>query len=97
MFGSLSQLFQLQGHQDLLDLVLHQSGNALKGPQTLDDQTIIERICDVLDIDYTEIEDRLPDKAEQDPYAAIDQATDTQAVNDGEVDEGASGIAQIAG
>lgn len=65
--------------------------------QTLDDQTIIERICDVLDIDYTEIEGRLPDKAEQDPYAAIDQATETQAVNNGETDEGASGIAQIAG
>ena len=34
----------------------------------LDDQTIMELICDELDIDYNEIKDKLP-KAEIDPYA----------------------------
>lgn len=31
---------------------------------TLDDKTIVQRICEVLDIEYTEIESRLPDREE---------------------------------
>ena len=31
---------------------------------TLDDKTIVQHICEALDIEYSEIEGRLPDKAE---------------------------------
>ena len=35
---------------------------------TLDDETIVQSICDILDIDYTEIESKLP-KPEEDETA----------------------------
>lgn len=41
----------------------------------LDDETIIQTICDILDIDYTEIKDKLP-KPEEDPIPAAKAALD---------------------
>lgn len=39
---------------------------------TLDDKTIIQRICEVLDIEYTEIESRLPSR--EDAINSVDNA-----------------------
>jgi SPP1 family phage portal protein len=53
--------------------------NTLLGLQgVLDDETIIQLICDILDIDYEEIKDKLPDPAEaqtdlQDAQDTLDQ------------------------
>ena len=38
----------------------------------LDEETLMQNICDVLDIDYEEIKDKLPKRDEADPYAAQD-------------------------
>ena len=37
---------------------------------TLDDETVVKAICDVLDIDYDEIKDKLPKPMEDDLNAA---------------------------
>ena len=47
-----------------------QINNLLSLATYLDNETLIQNICDVLDIDYEEIKDRLPDQEEPDPYAA---------------------------
>lgn len=36
----------------------------------LDNETLMQNICDVLDIEYEEIKDKLPNPEENDPYAA---------------------------
>ena len=36
----------------------------------LDEETLMQNICDILDIDYEEIKDKLPKQDEADPYAA---------------------------
>ena len=36
----------------------------------LDEETLMQNICDILDIDYEEIKDKLPKREESDPYAA---------------------------
>ena len=36
----------------------------------LDEETLMQNICDILDIDYEEIKDKLPKREEADPYAA---------------------------
>lgn len=36
----------------------------------LDNETLMQNICDVLDIEYEEIKDKLPKREEYDPYAA---------------------------
>lgn len=47
--------------------------NTLLGlAQTLDDETLVQRICDVLDIDYDDIKGKLPQQDETDPYAALE-------------------------
>lgn len=49
--------------------------NTLLGlAQTLDDETLVQRICDVLDIDYDDIKGKLPQQDETDPYAALEGA-----------------------
>lgn len=42
--------------------------------QTLDDETVIQLICEQLDINYEDIKDKLPKPEESDPYAALDGA-----------------------
>lgn len=42
---------------------------------TLDDETIVQSICDILDIDYTEIKDKLP-KPEEDPIPQVRSTLD---------------------
>ena len=37
--------------------------------QHLDNETLMQNICEVLDIDYNEIKDKLPAPVEDDPYA----------------------------
>jgi hypothetical protein len=36
----------------------------------LDEETLMQNICDILDIDYEEIKDKLPKQEAHDPYAA---------------------------
>ena len=38
----------------------------------LDEETLMQNICDILDIDYEHIKDKLPKRDEADPYAAQD-------------------------
>ena len=38
----------------------------------LDEETLMQNICEILDIDYEEIKDKLPKRDEMDPYAAQD-------------------------
>ena len=38
----------------------------------LDKETLMQNICDILDIDYEDIKDKLPDPEADDPYAAQD-------------------------
>lgn len=49
----------------------------------LDNETLMQNICDVLDIEYEEIKDKLPKPVENDPYAA-QSALDT-ALPEGDV------------
>lgn len=42
--------------------------------QTLDDETVIQLICEQLDISYEDIKDKLPSPEESDPYAALSGA-----------------------
>lgn len=48
---------------------------------TLDNETIVQSICEILDIDYEDIADKLPETAEQ------DIAADKKALNDVVIDE----------
>lgn len=48
---------------------------------TLDNETIVQSICEILDIDYEDIADKLPETAEQ------DIAADKTALNDVVIDE----------
>lgn len=48
---------------------------------TLDDETIVQSICDVLDVDYEEIKSKLPEKAEDELSAA------QNALNEVDTDE----------
>lgn len=45
-------------------------GTLLNLAQHLDNETLMQNICEVLDIDYNEIKDKLPAPVEDDPYAA---------------------------
>lgn len=40
----------------------------------LDNETIIQQICEQLDLDYNELKDKLPDPEETDPYALVEEA-----------------------
>lgn len=44
-------------------------GTLLNLAQHLDNETLVQNICEVLDIDYNEIKDKLPAPMEDDPYA----------------------------
>lgn len=57
--------------------------------QTLGDETIIQKICDVLDLDYEEIKDKLP----KDDMQEVQQVQDTlnNIVPDDANDEGGDG------
>ena len=43
-------------------------GTLLNVATYLDNETLMQNVCDVLDIDYNEIKDKLPDTDEGDPY-----------------------------
>ena len=43
-------------------------GTLLNIASYLDNETLMQNVCDVLDIDYNEIKDKLPDPDEGDPY-----------------------------
>ncbi|MGN1370043.1 MAG: phage portal protein, partial [Aristaeellaceae bacterium] len=52
--------------------------NTLLGLQTyLDNETLMKNICEVLDIDYDEISDKLPKQEEIDPYQSARTALDS--------------------
>ena len=53
----------------------------------LDNETLMQNICDVLDIDYDDIKDKLPQPEETDPYAAINADIDAIPAEDGDVIE----------
>ncbi len=57
------ELTDAQKQQIVVNTILN-----LKG--TLDDETIVQAICDILDIDYEEIKDKLPKSAEDEIAAA---------------------------
>lgn len=42
----------------------------------LDNETLMQNICDVLDLDYDDIKDKLPQPEEDDPYADMNGAID---------------------
>ena len=42
----------------------------------LDNETLMQNVCDVLDLDYEELKDKLPKPVEADPYAATQTALD---------------------
>jgi hypothetical protein len=44
----------------------------------LDEETLMQNICDILDIDYEEIKDKLPKQEVNDPYAAQDDLDGVQ-------------------
>lgn len=47
-----------------------QIGTLLNIASYLDNETLMQNICDVLDIDYEEIRDKLPQPEDNDPYSA---------------------------
>ena len=53
----------------------------------LDNETLMQNICDVLDIDYDDIKDKLPQPEESDPYADISADIDAIPAEDGDVIE----------
>lgn len=56
--------------------------NTLLGlSNVLDEETLIQRICDILDMDYQEIKDKLPQREEDiaDPRQALEQVTPEDA------------------
>lgn len=64
--------------------------------QTLDSETLVERICDVLDIDYQDVADRLASEqaAQPDPMAELMKApTGEEAEDDGPLAEAGAGVA----
>ena len=64
--------------------------NTLLGLQgVLDDETIIQSICDILEIDYEEIKNKLPDPAEAENDLQSAQDTLDQVVPDDEGGDGA--------
>lgn len=65
--------------------------NILKVNTVLDDETIIQNICDILDIDYEEIKDKLPKDAETE-VAGVQDDLNNIIPND----EGGGGIEQQA-
>jgi SPP1 family phage portal protein len=52
----------------------------------LDEETLMQNICDILDIDYEEIKDKLPEREASDPYAA-QTALDAVQTEDEPVDD----------
>lgn len=51
--------------------------NTLLGLETkLDNETLMQNICEVLDLDYDELKDKLPKPEETDPYASAQTALD---------------------
>ena len=69
----------------------------LSAAQMLDNETLAQRICEALDIDYEEIKDRLPSEEDetQAAMAALMQAPVEGGVDDGADDEMAEGGAGI--
>ena len=53
----------------------------------LDNETLMQNICDVLDIDYDDIKDKLPQPEEAEPYSAINAEIDAIPAEDGDVIE----------
>lgn len=65
-----------------------QINNLLSIATYLDNETLMQNICDVLDIDYEEIKDRLPVQEEPDPYAAQTALNGIAPAQQGEPDGG---------
>ena len=77
------ELTDAQTEQTKVNTLLNLAG-------TLDDETLVQRVCDVLDIDYEEIKSKLPVKDEaplEDAQAALDEAAE-EAVSDEQTPEG---------
>ena len=53
----------------------------------LDNETLMQNICDVLDIDYDDIKDKLPVQEESDPYPALNSGIADIPAEDGDVIE----------
>ena len=53
----------------------------------LDNETLMQNICDILDIDYDDIKDKLPQPEESDPYSAMNAELDAIPAEDGDVIE----------
>jgi hypothetical protein len=53
----------------------------------LDNETLMQNICDVLDIDYDDIKDKLPQPEEAEPYSAMNAEIDAIPAEDGDVIE----------
>lgn len=57
----------------------------------MDDETILKEICGVLDIDYEEVKDKLPDDKEVPPESAEDTLNNIIPDDEGDIDEEAPG------
>ena len=57
----------------------------------MDDETILKEICRVLDIDYEEVKDKLPEKTEIAPESAEDTLNSIVPDDEGDIDEEAPG------
>ena len=53
----------------------------------LDNETLMQNICDVLDIDYDDIKDKLPVQEESVPYPALNSGIADIPAEDGDVIE----------
>jgi SPP1 family phage portal protein len=52
----------------------------------LDNETLMQNICDVLDLDYDDIKDKLPQPEEDDPYADMNGAIDANITGGGVIE-----------
>ena len=58
--------------------------NLLMGlAQVLDSETVIQLICEQLDIDYNDIKDKLPKQEAQESYQAMEMLNDEQTTDTG--------------
>jgi hypothetical protein len=53
----------------------------------LDNETLMQNICDILDIDYDDIKDKLPDPEEKNPYPNMKADLEAIPAEDGDVIE----------
>ena len=76
------ELTEAQQHQIEINTIMSLAN-------TLDDETVIRMICDVLDIDYEEIKDKLPAQEEADTKNA-QKVIDGVVINDEQTTEGSA-------